>query len=136
MSHLKRDALPASLEPNSVVSIGVPANRSLSHAVFRPQNTQHPIRIAQGSQAYAVSATLYLYLHSVGVAEAPASRSERKRKRSLGCHTKRRNSAVQITENTPDTTSVVRWKPVLPDDRYCMIAKLPPETSEAGQTSS
>src|ERR1041384_432074 len=78
---------------------------------------------------------LYLYFHSAGWA-APFSRSDFRRKRSLGCHTKRRDSAGHTTENTPDTTSVVRWKPSLLDDRNCMSAKLPPETSVAGQTSN
>src|SRR5262245_33883515 len=136
MSHLGAESVPVSLEPNSVVSNFTLANRSLSHAFLRPQITQQPMRIAHGSHAWIVSPTLYLYFHSESSATfAPASRSDCSRKRFLGCHTKRRNSAVHRTENTPDTTSVVSWKAKLLDDRYCMIAKLPPETSAAGQTS-
>ena len=68
--------------------------------------------------------TLYLYFHSlvslVAVsallpAAVSASRSERSRKRVFGCHTKRRNSAVQMTENTPETTSVIRCSVAVPD---------------------
>src|SRR5262249_54962835 len=89
---------------------GVLGNTLFSSQTFvRPHTTQHAIRIAQGNHAWMVSATPYLYFHSAASTVAPPpSRSDRSRNRSLGCHTKRRNSAVQITENTPDTTSVVR----------------------------
>src|ERR1044071_1606426 len=134
MSHLGADSVPVNFEPNSVVSNLTVPNRSLSQAFLSPHTRQGAIRIAHGSQAWMVSPSLYLYFHSAGtsVALAPASRSERSRKRCLGCQIQRRNAAVHATENTPDTTSVVRWKPSLLDDRYCMIAKLPPEPRVAG----
>src|SRR3954471_9546836 len=141
MSHTGRDSVPVSLEPNSVVSNLVPASRPSSQSLLdlKPQNTQHAIRIAHGSHAYAVWPSVYLYFQVDGAvlasAALPDSRSDLSRKRCLGCQTKRRNSAVQITENTPETTSVVRYKLTWPDAKYCMIAKLAPDTTAAGQTS-
>src|SRR5215468_9283145 len=125
MSHTGKNAVP--------LSVWVSSPRFNS-----PHTTQHPIRIAHGSQAWTVSPSLYLYVQSVAVvaAVAPASRSERSRNRSLGCQTKRRNSAVHTTENTPDSTSVVRKIPSVRDTMNCATAKLPPETSAAGQTSN
>src|SRR5665647_633468 len=91
-----------------------------------------------------VSPVLYLYFHSllsvvtVAVllpALASASRSDRSRKRVLGCQTKRRKRAVQITENTPDTTSVIRCSSLCPDAKNCISANVPPAHRVAGQTS-
>src|SRR6266568_3749882 len=65
----------------------------------------------------------------------PASRSDLRRKRVLGCHTNRRNSAVQTTEVTPATTSVMRWVGGQPENSHCAIANETPETAAAGQTS-
>jgi hypothetical protein len=53
----------------------------------------------------------------------------------LGCQTKRKNNAVQITEKTPETTSVIKWNSLVPEAKYCMSANVPPATSAAGQTS-
>src|SRR5215831_19360435 len=89
-----------------------------------------------------VSATLYLYCQpsdplSVAAAGllAAASRSDFSRKRLFGCQTKRRNRAVQITEKTPATTSVMRWVGAQPDAKNCMMANERPETTAPGQTS-
>src|SRR6185369_9747502 len=67
---------------------------------------------------------------------ASASRSERSLKRVFGCHTKRRKSAVTITETTPETTSVMRWNSALPDAKYCTRPKDAPAHSAAGHTSN
>lgn len=48
---------------------------------------------------------------------------------------KRRNSAVQITEKTPDTTSVIRCSALVPDAKNCISANDPPAHNMAGQTS-
>src|SRR6185436_2884240 len=140
MSHTGRDRVPPRWEPNNVESNFVPANRPSSHFLFSgsPQNTQHAMRMAHGVQANTVSLTEYLYFQTLGgaaVSELSSVRSDLSRKRCLGCQTNRRNSAVQITENTPDTTSVVRYKVLWLDENHCMIAKLPPDTIAAGQTS-
>src|SRR5512138_3416631 len=89
-----------------------------------------------------VSATLYLYFQPSGswavaalLLAAAASRSDLRRKRIFGCQTKRRKRAVQITENTPATTSVMRWVGAQPEARNCMMAKERPETTAPGQTS-
>ena len=42
---------------------------------------------------------------------------------------------MQITEKTPDTTSVMRWNSFVPEARNCMIANDAPATRAAGQTS-
>src|ERR1039458_9575445 len=81
---------------------------------------------------------VYGYFHSLaGCVTSPAAgplavaasalRSDLRRKRVLGCQTKRRKSAVQITENTPDTTSVIRWKAAVWEARNCMMANDAPE---------
>src|SRR5215471_3656489 len=49
---------------------------------------------------------------------------------------KRKNTAVQITDTTPETTSVMRWNCALPDANHCTMANEPPATSAAGQTSN
>src|SRR3989441_10078824 len=67
---------------------------------------------------------------------ARASRSDFSRKRVFGCQTKRRNSAVQITENTPETTSVIRWNSLVPDAMNCTTANDAPAHSAAGHTSN
>src|SRR5262249_37952414 len=89
-----------------------------------------------------VSATVYLYFQpsdplaaAATVVPPDASRSDFSRKRVFGCQTKRRKSAVQITENTPATTSVMRWVGAQPDAKNCMMAKERPETTAPGQTS-
>src|ERR1043166_4910310 len=94
------------------------------------------MRMIHGTHAWTVSHVPYLYFQSDLVVDTPASRSERSRKRVLGCQTQRRNAAVTSTETSPDTTSVRRCRLALPDERYWTIAKLPPETSVAGQTSN
>ena len=43
---------------------------------------------------------------------------------------------MQITENTPDTTSVIRWNCGLPEANRCITAKVPPATRAAGHTSN
>src|SRR5689334_16006024 len=48
---------------------------------------------------------------------------------------KRMNTAVQITENTPDTTSVIRCSSGRDEAKYCISANEPPAHSIAGQTS-
>src|SRR6478736_7348611 len=45
-------------------------------------------------------------------------------------------SAVQATEKTPETTSVMRWNSVLPEARNCITANDAPATSAAGHTSN
>src|ERR1700675_902401 len=88
--------------------------------------------------------TVYGYFHSVlsvvtaalFPAFASASRSALSRKRVFGCQTKRRNNAVQMTEKTPETTSVIRWNSCVPDAKYCTNANVPPATSAAGHTSN
>src|SRR6266702_6411372 len=141
ISHFGSDAVPASLPPSRLVSNLAPES-ALFIEVFTvglPQRAQHAMRIAHGVQACMVWPTLYGYVQSsLGAAPsaAAASRSERSRKRVLGFQMKRRNTAVQMTETTPETTSVVRWRLAELAARYCMIAKLPPATSAAGQTSN
>ncbi|MGA2860031.1 MAG: hypothetical protein ABSE40_24450, partial [Candidatus Sulfotelmatobacter sp.] len=102
------------------------------------------MRIVHGSQAYAVWEAVYRYTHSVlsvvavaivFPALARASRSDRSRNRVLGCQMKRRNRAVQMTEKTPDTTSVMRWKACVEDVNHCMTAKERPAHSVPGHTS-
>src|SRR5579859_3710955 len=102
------------------------------------------MRIVHGSQAYAVWPALYAYFHSVASvvavavlfpALARASRSDRSRKRVLGCQTKRRNRAVQMTEKTPETTSVMRWNNCVEEVNHCMMAKERPAHSVPGHTS-
>src|SRR5450759_2383285 len=92
-----------------------------------------------------VSATLYGYsqvlLSVVAVAVdfpacASASRSDFSRKRVFGCQTKRRNKAVQMTEKTPDTTSVIRWNSLVAEAKYCISANDTPAHSVAGHTSN
>src|ERR1039458_3432289 len=109
-----------------------------------PQTAQQMMRIVHGNQAYAVWLTVYLYTHSVlsvvavavaFPALARASRSDRSRNRVLGCQMKRRNRAVQMTEKTPDTTSVMRWKACVEDVNHCMTAKERPAHSAPGHTS-
>src|ERR1022692_3744990 len=89
---------------------------------------------------------VYGYFHSLAgcvtspavappVAAASALRSDRRRKRVFGCQTKRRKRAVQITENTPDTTSVIWWNACVWEAKNCMMAKDAPETRVAGHTS-
>src|ERR1022692_981997 len=89
---------------------------------------------------------VYGYFHSLAgcvtspavappVAAASALRSDRSRKRVFGCQTKRRKRAVQITENTPDTTSVIWWNACVWEAKNCMMAKDAPETRVAGHTS-
>src|SRR5262245_42402242 len=82
-----------------------------------PQRAQHRIRIAHGAHACAVWPAVYLYFHSAaGTADFTSpSRSDRRRNRSFGCHTYRRKSAVQITEKTPASTSVMRWNEFAPE---------------------
>ena len=53
----------------------------------------------------------------------------------MGCQTKRKNKAVQMTEKTPETTSVIRWVWAIPEAIYCMTAKDKPEHSAPGHTS-
>src|SRR5450759_335756 len=60
-------------------------------------------------------------------ASASALRSDLRRKRVFGCQTKRRKRAVQITENTPETTSVIRWKACVWEAKNCMMANDAPE---------
>src|ERR1039458_955065 len=118
MSQPGSESVPVNGEPRSVVLIFT-FEKTLFRVVFHvgiPQMPQQRIRIIQGSQAYAVWPTVYLYFHvSGGAAPAvaafafAASRSDFNRKRVLGCQTKRRKRAVQTTEKTPDTTSVMRW---------------------------
>src|ERR1700739_4908713 len=102
------------------------------------------MRIVHGSQAYAVCLAVYLYTHSVASvvavavffpALASASRSERSRKRVLGCQMKRRNRPVQITEKTPETTSVMRWNNCVEEVNHCMTAKERPAHNVPGHTS-
>src|SRR5258707_11454863 len=118
MSQPGNESVPVSGEPRSVVLIFTPEKRLLSFVLLvgRPQNAQHAMRIAQGSQAYAVWPKVYLYFHvsgaaapAVGAFAVAASRSDFSRKRVFGCHTNLRKSAVQATEKTPETTSVIRW---------------------------
>src|ERR1022692_3641815 len=89
---------------------------------------------------------VYEYFHSLTgcvttvaagppAAAASALRSDLRRKRVFGCQTKRRKRAVQITENTPDTTSVIMWKACVWEAKNCMMAKDAPETRVAGHTS-
>src|SRR5271157_4362806 len=109
-----------------------------------PQTAQQTMRIVHGTQAYAVWPAVYGYTHSdlsvvtVAVlfpALARAARSDRSRNRVLGCQTKLRNKAVQMTENTPATTSVMRWKACVEDANHCMTAKETPAHSAPGHTS-
>src|ERR1035437_1456991 len=65
----------------------------------------------------------------------PACRSDCSRNRFLGCQTKRRNRAVQMTEKTPETTSVMRWVGAQLEANHCITAKEAPAVKVAGQTS-
>src|SRR5512133_612914 len=103
------------------------------------------MRITQGSHAYAVSPKLYGYFQSppsaaaaptLRVVPSAAVRSDLRRKRVLGCQTYRRNRAVQMTEKTPETTSVMRCVGGHPEANHCMSAKERPAHSAAGQTSN
>src|SRR5262252_2167584 len=143
MSHAGNDSVPPNGEPSSVVLNVTEENRLLRYFLKSgmPQIAQHRIRMTHGSNAYAVCAAVYLYFHSLASlaavlpAFASASRSARNMKRVFGCQTKRRNSAVQMTEKTPETTSVIRWNSLLPDAKYCISANEAPAHSAAGQTS-
>src|SRR3982750_62425 len=108
MSHAGSDSVPAKGEPSSVVLNLNPEKRLLRNALNSgmPQSAQQRMRMIHGVHARGVSPTPYLYFHSCASPAAAFSRSERSRKRVFGCHTKRMKSAVQITEKTPDTTSV------------------------------
>src|ERR1017187_1405816 len=140
------ERVPANFEPSSVVLIFTPAKSAL-RKLFQagmPQAAQQRISIAHGVHAYAVWPRVYGYSHSLAGcvtppafsdAAASALRSDLRRKRVFGCQTKRRKRAVQITENTPDTTSVIRWKAWVWEARNCMMAKDAPETRVAGHTS-
>src|ERR1017187_9576266 len=118
MPHPGRESVPVNGEPRSVV-LTFTSEKTLFSVVFHlgiPQMPQQRIRIIQGSQAYAVWPAVYLYFHtSAGAAPTvaafafAASRSDFNRKRVFGCQTKRRKRAVQMTEKTPETTSVIRW---------------------------
>src|SRR6187401_50103 len=136
MSHAGSDSGPLSGEPSSVVSM-VTRCRELFSVVLNdgiPHSAQQRIRIAHGVQAYAVWPAEYLYVHAgsgapVAAPVASAARSDFNRKRVFGCHTNRRKSPVHITEKTPATTSVMRWKDSVLEAAYCMTANEPPETS-------
>ena len=84
---------------------------------------------------------MYLYFQSAaGAVPAAASafaasRSDFSRKRVFGCQTNLRKSAVQITEKTPETTSVIRCVGAQPEANHCIVAKDTPETRTPGQTS-
>src|ERR1039457_2829268 len=143
MSQPGSDSVPVKGEPRSVVLIFTSEKR-LFKVVFHfgmPQIPQQRIRSVQGSQAYAVWPTVYLYFQtSAGAAPAApfafaSSRSDFSRKRVFGCQTKRRKRAVQTTEKTPDTTSVMRWVGASPEANHCITANDPPEQSAAGHTS-
>src|SRR5664279_3149207 len=117
MSQPGSDSVPVKGEPRSVVLIFT-FEKTLFRVVFHlgmPQIPQQTIRSVQGSQAYAVWPTVYLYFQVSGGATPAAAfavavaRSDFSRKRVFGCQTKRRKRAVQTTEKTPDTTSVMRW---------------------------
>src|ERR1700681_585160 len=118
MSQTGSERVPTNGEPSSVVVKVTPEKRLFRYFLKsgKPQIAQQRISITHGSHAYTVSAVVYLYFHSVlsvvAVAVllpalANASRSDLSMKRVFGCQTKRRYRAVQITENTPETTSVI-----------------------------
>src|SRR5882672_560608 len=147
ISHTGRDKVPPKVEPNSVV-LNVTPEKSVFMYFLKsgqPHSAQHRMRMTHGNHAWAVSLTLYLYFHSdasaVTVAAllpafASASRSDLSKNRVFGCQTKRRNNAVQMTEKTPETTSVIRWKALVPDAKNCISANDAPAHSAAGQTSN
>src|ERR1039458_1503873 len=142
------ERVPPNFEPSSIALIFTLAKRVLRWAfqVGMPQMAQQRIRMVHGSQAYTVWPMVYGYFHSLTgwvasaagespLAAASALRSDLRRKRVFGCQTKRRKRAVQITENTPDTTSVIRWKAAVWEARNCMMANDAPEQRVAGHTS-
>src|SRR6266540_6146604 len=141
MSHAGKDSVPPSFEPRSDASSFTPEKMPFRNFLNSgaPQSAQQAMRMAHGSHAYTVAPTLYGYFQEdwsrTWVVWPAATRSDLSRNRVLGCQMKRRKTAVQMTENTPETTSVMRWVGGQPEACHCMTAKEAPETSAAGQTS-
>src|SRR5579872_229539 len=143
MLHVGSDSVPENFPPNSVVSnftFFIDSFAAFLNAGL-PHSAQQRIRIVHGIHASIVWPAVYLYFQSLGAVVSvalpspPTAISDRSMKRVFGCHTNRRNSAVQITENTPATTSVMRWNWFVLEARYCMTANVTPETSAPGHTS-
>src|SRR3954451_16653331 len=108
----------------------------------QPHRPTQAMSRTQGTQACSVSGSVYGYWSSgvagdssVLMAPGPAAaRSARSKKREPGCQT-RRNTTTASTEHRPAMTSVSRCRLTELETKNCTMAKTPPATSVAGQTS-